>query len=156
MTVKGAKELWERYKYIGLAALAGIILLILPTGERQETKEAEVKVSRDLEREMEEILSNIQGVGQVKVLLTEDTDGALQLARDMEVSGESEYSSSTVVLEGEGGDEPLVVQTVYPSYRGALVVCSGGEDPAVKLTVTEAVAALTGLTSDRITVAKWQ
>ena len=156
MTVKGAKELWERYKYIGAAALVGIILLVLPTGERQETKAAEGKASVDLEREMEEILANIQGVGQVKVLLTEDTDGTLQLARDMEVSGESEYSSSTVVLEGEGGDEPLVVQTVYPAYRGALVVCSGGEDPAVKLTVTEAVAALTGLTSDRITVAKWQ
>ena len=31
MTVKGAKELWERYKYIGAAALVGIILLVLPT-----------------------------------------------------------------------------------------------------------------------------
>jgi stage III sporulation protein AG len=94
-------------------------------------------------------------VGQVKVLLTEDTDGELQLARDTEVKNEA-YSSSAVLLDGGEGDEPLVVQTVYPAYRGALVVCSGGDDPAVKLTVIQAVAALTGLSRDRITVAKWQ
>ena len=33
---------------------------------------------------------------------------------------------------------------------------SGGDAPAVKLTVIQAVAALTGLSRDRITVAKWQ
>ena len=152
MTVKGAKELWERYKYMALAALAGLILLALPSGERTK---AQTPPSRDLEREIEEIISSIQGVGQVKVLLTEDTDGELQLARDTEVKNEA-YSSSAVLLDGGEGDEPLVVQTVYPAYRGALVVCSGGDDPAVKLTVIQAVAALTGLSRDRITVAKWQ
>lgn len=111
MTVKGAKELWERYKYMALAALAGLILLALPSGERTK---AQAPPSRDLEREMEEILSSIQGVGQVKVLLTEDTDGELQLARDTEVKNEA-YSSSAVLLDGGEGDEPLVVQTVYPA-----------------------------------------
>ena len=161
MTVKGAKELWERYKYMALAALAGLILLALPSGERTK---AQAPPSRDLEREMEEILSNISGVGQVKVLLTLDSDGERQLAQDTEVAysgtveAPEDYSrtSSTVLLDGEAGDESLVVRTVYPTYRGALVVCSGGGEPSVKLTVTEAVAALTGLKSDCITVAKWQ
>lgn len=165
MTLEGVKKLWERYKYVGLAALVGMILLALPTGEpAKEEKTETAAVSRDLEREMEEILSNIQGVGQVKVLLTMDSDGERQLAQDTEVaySGSVEapedYSrtSSTVLLDGEAGDESLVVRTVYPTYRGALVVCSGGGEPSVKLTVTEAVAALTGLKSDCITVAKWQ
>ena len=165
MTLEGVKKLWERYKYVGLAALVGMILLALPTGEpAKEEKTETAAVSRDLEREMEEILSNIQGVGQVKVLLTMDSDGERQLAQDTEVAysgtveAPEDYSrtSSTVLLDGEAGDESLVVRTVYPTYRGALVVCSGGGEPSVKLTVTEAVAARTGLKSDCITVAKWQ
>ena len=165
MTLEGVKKLWERYKYVGLAALVGMILLALPTGEpAKEEKTETAAVSRDLEREMEEILSNIQGVGQVKVLLTMDSDGERQLAQDTEVAysgtveAPEDYSrtSSTVLLDGEAGDESLVVRTVYPTYRGALVVCSGGGEPSVKLTVTEAVAALTGLGSDRITVVKCQ
>jgi len=45
---------------------------------------------------------------------------------------------------------------MQPTYRGALVVCQGGGQADVKLAVTEAVAVLTGLPADRITVAKWQ
>ena len=53
-------------------------------------------------------------------------------------------------------EAPVVTRTVYPTYRGALVVCQGGDRADVKLAVTEAVAALTGLSADRITVAKSQ
>ena len=50
----------------------------------------------------------------------------------------------------------VVTRQQYPTYRGALVVCQGGDQADVRLAVTEAVAALTGLSSDRVTVAKWQ
>ena len=60
------------------------------------------------------------------------------------------------VMDGGSGDAPVVTRTVYPTYRGALVVCQGGDRADVKLAVTEAVAALTGLSADRITVAKSQ
>ena len=49
-----------------------------------------------------------------------------------------------------------MARTAYPTYRGALVVCQGGDRADVKLAVTEAVSALTGLSSDRVTVAKCQ
>ena len=160
MKTEGAKKLWERYKYIALVALAGIILLALPTGEQRVEEQETAPATILLQQEMEQILSAINGVGQVKVLLTVDSDGERQLARDTEVRSSGgtaeEYSSSTVLLDGEVGDEPLVVRTLYPTYRGALVVCTGGGDPKVRLTVTEAVTALTGLSADRVTVAKWQ
>ena len=164
MKTEGAKKLWERYKYIALVALAGIILLALPTGEQRVEEQETAPATILLQQEMEQILSAISGVGQVKVLLTLDSDGERQLAQDTElrysgaVSAPEDYSrtSSTVLLEGETGEESLVVKTVYPTYRGALVVCSGADSPEVRLTVTQAVASLTGLSSDRITVAKWQ
>ena len=161
--LKGAGKQWERYKYAAAAAAVGILLLALPTGHSKDRSQSTQELP-SLEREMEEILSEISGVGQVKVLLSVDSDGERELARDTEVrySGDAaapeDYSrtSSTVLLEGDTGDESLVVRTHYPTYRGALVVCSGGNDAVVRLTVTQAVMALTGLSSDRVTVAKWQ
>lgn len=164
--LEGAKKQWQRYKYAALAALLGVALLLFPVGTKSGREEtASLREVQDgLAEEMEKILSSISGVGQVKVLLSVETDGERELAWNTEVnySGSSEapedYSrtSSAVLLEGETGDELQVVRTVYPTYRGALVVCTGGDDPKVRLTVTEAVTALTGLSSDRVTVAKWQ
>lgn len=160
--LKGAVKQWQRYKYAAAAAVMGAALLLLPTGGGGETLRETPE--RDLERELEEILSAVSGVGEVKVLLSVESDGEKELARDTEVrySGSTDapedYSrtSSAVILEGERGDESLVIRSSAPTYRGAVVVCSGGDRPEVRLAVTEAVTALTGLTSDRVAVAKWQ
>ena len=163
---EGAKKTWERYKYAALAALVGVGLLLIPAGKGENTqqKTAEVFQNGQLQQQMEEILSMMSGVGEVKVLLTVDSDGERRLAQTTELSYSGEvtapedYSrrSETVLVEGDGGEEAVVVRTLYPTYRGALVVCGGGDRAEVRLAVTEAVAALTGLTSDQITVAKWQ
>ena len=63
-------------------------------------------------------------------------------------------SSNTVVTVGKGsGNQDVVpIQTVAPQFRGALVVCPGGNSAQVRLKIIEAVSALTGLGSDRISV----
>ena len=166
MKTEGVRKLWNRYKFVGLIVLIGMGLLLWPSGNGTGTavsRESAVQ-SRDLETEMAEILSAMSGVGQAKVLLTVDSDGERQLAENTELaySGNTaapeDYSrrSETVLVEGSAGDEAVVVRRQYPTYRGALVVCQGGDRAEVQLAVTEAVAALTGLPADRITVAKWQ
>ena len=166
MKTEGVRKLWNRYKFVGLIVLIGMGLLLWPSGNGTGTavsRESAVQ-SRDLETEMAEILSAMSGVGQAKVLLTVDSDGERQLAENTELaySGNTaapeDYSrrSETVLVEGSAGDEAVVVRKQYPTYRGALVVCQGGDRAEVQLAVTEAVAALTGLSADRITVAKWQ
>ena len=71
-------------------------------------------------------------------------------------AGASDYSrtSETVLLDLNDQEAPIVTRILYPTYRGALVVCQGGDRADVRLAVTEAVSVLTGLSSDRITVAK--
>jgi stage III sporulation protein AG len=153
-----------------VVVLVGIVLLIWPTGEREgqktsvvpEKKEAEEL--RELEEQMEAILSSMSGVGQVQVLLTLESDGEKQLAQDaeLEYSGNTaaptDYSkrSEPILVEGDCGEETVVVKRIFPTYRGALIVCQGGGNPEVQLIVTQAVMSLTGLSADRITVAKWQ
>ena len=165
---EGVRRRWDKYKFVALVALAGAVLLLWPggggeTAERASPREVSA-VQAELQEEMEDILGRIQGVGEVRVLLTVESDGERQLAQDSELSysgstaAPEDYSRSTqtVLVDSGSGDAPVVTRTVYPTYRGALVVCQGGDRAEVKLAVTEAVAALTGLSADRITVAKSQ
>ena len=46
----------------------------------------------------------------------------------------------------------VVTRETYPQYRGALVVCEGGGNDAVRLQVVSAVSALTGLGADKISI----
>lgn len=170
MKVEGVRKAWDKYKFVALVVLVGAVLLLWPSGEKTvsstsgQTAAESMTDTAQLQREMEEILSKISGVGQVQMMLTVDTDGQRQLAQDVElsysgsVSAPEDYSrsSQTVLVDGGSGDETVVTETRYPTYRGALVVCEGGDRADVRLAVTEAVAALTGLPASRITVAKWQ
>lgn len=168
LKAEGVRKIWDRYKYAALVALIGAGLLLWPGGRDSPgggpsigQRESEPP---DLQTQLEEILATVSGVGQVRVLLTADSDGERQLAQDTELdySGSTaapeDYSrrSETVLVKGGSGTEPVTVRQTYPTYRGALVVCQGGDRAEVRLAVTEAVAALTGLTTDRVAVVKWQ
>ena len=164
---EGVRKLWDRYKYAALVVLIGAGLLLWPSGkggtEKTLRQQSGTEETRDIQAEMEDILGTVSGVGQVKVMLTVDSDGERQLAQDTEltysgsVESPEDYSrrSETVLTDGDG-DGTVVTRTLYPTYRGALVVCQGGDRADVRLAVTEAVSSLTGLSTDRITVAKWQ
>lgn len=170
MKLEGAKKLWNRYKYGMLVLAVGVVLLVWP-GRGVSSPAAESgrpdedclrTEARELETRLENILQTIRDVGTVQVLLTLESDGERQLAENTELSyrgsaaAPEDYSrrSEPVLTEGTGGEESIVTRRSYPVYRGALVVCQGGGRAAVRLTVTEAVAALTGLSADRITVAE--
>lgn len=163
---EGARRIWNRYKYAALVILAGAGLLLWPGSGRLTSppSRAEEEEAQDLQTELESILGAMSGVGEVRVLLTVDSDGERKLAQDtdLDYSGDTaspeDYSrrSSTVLVGGGSEQKAVVVRTMYPTYRGALVVCQGGGNPAVQLAVTQAVSALTGLPTDRVTVAKCQ
>ena len=49
------------------------------------------------------------------------------------------------------GGYRIVFMDLYPEYKGALIIAENA-GAAIKLEITNAVSALTGLTSDKITV----
>lgn len=161
------KQLWSRWKYAALVAALGVALLLLPTGGGRQTElPAAGEAAWDLtetEGRMEAILSRISGVGELHLMLTAEAGEERRLAQDTALAYQGdpaapeEYQRTTeTVLSGGSEDAPVVTQTRCPVWRGALVVCQGGDDAQVKLAVTQAVAALTGLGSDRISVIKCQ
>ena len=160
------------YKYVALVLLAGLLLLLWPGQGGERTEEVPVASQTmdsgggDLQklcREMENILSEIEGAGRLRLMLTLEDEGEKKLAGDssLRYSGQTaspddyERTAETVVLSRSGGgEEPVVICQQAPRFRGALVVCEGGDVPAVRLAVIQSVSALTGLGADKISVVK--
>ncbi len=154
----------EKYKYVLLVAAVGVVLLLWPTGDGGGTKEtAEVLQTGlfetgELEKKLEKALSQVEGAGEVTVVLTLEGGPRQVVARDTSSkwSGEETQEESTVVLadQGSGSERAVELQQLSPGYRGALVVSPGAGQPQVRLALTQAVSALTGLGADRISVCK--
>lgn len=155
----------KRYKFVFVVIAAGIILLSIPT-KTQKAKNAESQGVAGgeedfsvaaLEEELSEILSKIEGAGEVSVMLTVRSGMERIFATDRdsaETDEKYELREETVVISTDSGEEVVLIGQNYPTFQGALVVCPGGNDPKVQLALTRALSALTGLSSNRITVCK--
>ena len=155
---KEGKRYFEKYKFLLLILALGIFLMNFPS----ETKETEgenpvvIAETTDLEQRLQEILRQIQGVGEVRVLLTEASGEAYFYQEDAQMGSEGTVTRrETVIIRDENrGETGLVRETHGPTYRGAMIVCQGGDNTLVKLAVIEAVGNVTGLPSSRISVLK--
>lgn len=149
-----------KYKYPILIVLVGLGLMLLPERETAEPALVPAETVREdsLEDRLEIILAQIEGAGQVRVLLTEDTGRETLYQTDS--SSESSDSGSrrtddTVLIQDSARMESaLIRQVMEPKYRGAVVLCQGAEAPAVRLAIVEAVRCVTGLGADKISVLK--
>ena len=64
------QEYLKKYKYLLFILLLGILLMILPEQKKDTViVQEEVEETEDLEKSLEEILSNLSGAGKVEVLL---------------------------------------------------------------------------------------
>ena len=158
----GLNKLWDRYKYMLLIVLAGLLLLMLPSGrsEKKATHEgARMEFGFDveaMEHKLAHTLSQIQGAGEVSVLLTLRESERQVLAQDVRTSERDQNTTAVIVSQGSGMEQPVRIQSLYPRYQGALVVCDGGGDPSVRLELLAAVRALTGLSTEKISICQRQ
>ena len=161
--MKQVTERWKelgKYRYALLVAALGALLMLLPAGRgRDRPPEPESPGGagqfrlEEFEVRLEKILSRIRGAGRVDVVLTLDGGSRQILAQDQEHRGQGEGSTTTVTVGGGSGTQQVVpLQTIAPKFRGALVVCPGGDMPGVRLQLIQALSALTGLRADRISV----
>ena len=141
--------------------------MLLPTGTgqgKQETtapsseKETAAATMVSMEERLSKILSQVAGAGNVRVLLTEATgvQTVYQENRDATEGSQSILTrTDTVILSDSGhGQVGLVSQVNPPTYLGAIVLCQGADQSAVRLAITQAVANATGLGYHKITVLK--
>ena len=143
--------LFGKYKYPILVVLVGLALLLLPGREAEEPAvPAQTVTEESLEQRLEALLTQIEGAGAVRVLLTEDTGRETLWQTDTD----SDRENTVIVEDSDRNETGLVRRTRSPSYRGAVILCQGADVPSVKLAIVEAVRCVTGLGADRISVQK--
>ena len=124
--------------------------------------------SESLERRLEDILKNIDGVGDVKVFInysessetvamynenskkstTEETDKSGGVRKVEETDSQKEV----IYQEQNGNKTPIVQKTIEPKIEGAIITAKGASDINVKTNIIQAVEAATGLATHKIQV----
>jgi stage III sporulation protein AG len=174
---KNWRYYFDRYKYLAIVVLAGVVLLMIPAGSPESAtgppnpadalaRETHTAFSAEaMERRLQEALAQIAGVGRVTVLLTV-TGGPTVVYAENErsrirgnweegqaTSQETDTERQVVMSSAAGATAPVTESMRYPDFVGALVICDGAADPTVRLRIAEAVSRLTGLTFDKIAIA---
>ena len=154
----------NKYKYVALVLLVGIILMLIPVGETndvsvREHKEISDPVSeKSLEEKLSDVLSNLEGAGNVEVMLTVATGEEViyQIDEDQSDSNgvKNNHTKTVTVTDSERNQGGLVKQIIPQQYKGAIVLCSGANDPTVRLQIVDAVSRVTGLGANSISVLK--
>lgn len=144
----------KKFQYFLIVLAAGVLIMLFPENEPVQTEviSTEASVKLDLEEKLEDLLSQISGVGKTEVLLTESHGSEIIYQTD---NGHSTSGNETVILTDSSRNQyGLIKKTLPPAYKGAVVVCKGADSARVRLNVVDAVMRATGLSSDCITVLK--
>lgn len=150
------KTLVLKYRYVVLVLLAGILLMLLPTGQNHSAASTEpaLQAAADLQEELAELLSHLEGAGKVRVLLTEAEGSQTLYQSDGEDRSDSQKTDTVLVTGSDRAQTGLIRRVDPPKYRGAVILCQGAGRSSVRLAVVEAVANATGLPTNKISVLK--
>lgn len=158
------RQFLAKYKHVFLIFLLGILLMLLPTGEKKQQQAAQMpqaeatQQTQTLQEQLSALLSQMEGAGKVQVLLTlaSGEKTLYQTNEDSATASQSETKrTDTVILTDSNRNEAgLVRQVDPPTYLGAVVLCQGAENSAVRLAITEAISNATGLGYHKITILK--
>lgn len=148
-----------------LALLLGILLLAAGRSfsdskeeELPQTVAATETADRATERRMAEILSKIQGAGQVDVMLTYRQTEEKTIAHNetREENGETLRTEQTAILleDGDGATQPLVLTETGPVVEGVVIAAQGADSPAVAAALNQAAQALLDVPAHKVAVLK--
>ena len=155
---------FKRYRIFLIVALCvGVIMIILSnktTGFEQSNNLSTVNeenetvdnstYNKDIERKLEAILREVNGVGEVKVFVLYETGEEKLVLKDSDGRG-----GENTVIFSEGGDkEPFIYKNISPQIGGVMVVSEGAENLVVKSDIADAVSGVLGIPLHKVKVLK--
>lgn len=157
--LKKISILISKYKYPLAILLLGVGLMLLPKKEEKSKEQTQAPPQQEeisMEQQLSDILSQVKGAGRVEVMLTIKEGEEILYQIDTNTSqGDSSASASydTVIISDKNRSQSALVRQVYgPKYQGAIILCSGANDPTVRLAIVDAVSKITGLGADKISI----
>ena len=130
--IEGNKRLWK----VGLVIALGVVLIIISSFFGADTEKEDTGVrsleeyKAELEGELAELCSDVQGVGRCKVLIT------------FERGAQSTYKGSNLI------------ENKPPKVLGVTVVCRGADSDYVKSELTKMITALFDIGANRVAILK--
>ena len=179
-----------------LILLCGVVLLLLPTSDKEKEKDDSLpditqgddregsetqsgnamdgvmdidEYVKQMEERIEKQLALVEGVGNVKVMITLESTSEKIVLKDENVTketikeedaqggtrdNESMTTSDESVLVGDGSSYPYTLKENMPYIQGVAVVAQGGGDAKVKQEIIEAIQVLFGVPIHNIKVMK--
>lgn len=181
------KKGWKEFKKTDWAAIAltGVLLLVIAmpdSGQKVQknsavdenveketiktTKQSDETYAQNLERRLETILGQMDGVGKVKVMITLADSGETILGKDVKTEKKSVTETDSdggnrTTIEQKSEEEtiydetrPYVEKEILPKVEGVLVVAQGGANSAVVSNISDTVMALFKVDAHKIKVVK--
>lgn len=156
----------------------GLLFVLLTWPQNKQTEKTDsvipetktwLSYEEKTEQNLKEILSRVEGAGEVEVMITYRTseEKILQEERTVEevkeqesqengtIREQTEYREETnSLMTGGNEDTPYVVKELMPEIEGVLVLAEGADRAAVKADIIDAIRALFPIDSHKIKVLK--
>lgn len=140
----------------------------LANTEQNSTTNNIIKTDESLEEKLKNILTKIQGVGEVEVCLnySESSEIVAMYNENSKVSSTEETDKSggtrkieetdtqkDIIYQEENGEKtPITQKVVQPKIEGAIITAKGASNANTKNNIIQAVEAVTGLATHKIQV----
>lgn len=166
---------------IALIILAGIMLILCSFGGEKKEKDISDNVVNEsstnenytasMERKLEELLGHVEGVGNVKVMITIKATGEKNILTEKPYSKSSlkeedgsggtrneedmSMDCNTVYITDESGNTiPYVINESTPLIEGVAVIAEGGGDASVKEKIINVIKSLFNIEANKISISK--
>ncbi len=136
--------------------------------ENESVVDASTNTTNELETKLENILSKIQGVGEVNVFINYSESSEIvpmynenkktSNTQETDTSGgtrvtQQEDSQKEIIYEEKNNTKsPITQRVVEPKIEGAIITAKGASNADVKTNIIQAVEAATGLATHKIQV----
>ena len=136
-----------------------------------EKDDGDGSYTQEVENRLEALLSSMDGVGEVKVMVTlsssveqvveKDVHYGMDTTKETDSAGgsrdvvNSKQEETTVYVTDQAGNKtPYISKTLEPAIEGVTVVAQGGGNAVVQKNITDVIQALFGVEAHKIKVVK--
>ena len=122
---------------------------------------------KNLESRLENLLSNVDGVGNVKVMITlsygkeiviaDDINSSLISTKEIDKSGttretqDKKTESKKIIIDGK---DPLILKEIQPKVEGVIIIAEGGDDIYIKQELIKSAQTILNVDAHKIQVLK--
>lgn len=162
--IKKVKHI-EIYLAVGLAVIVALIYFgtigsssssNINTSTKDDNSNIKFSSSQEyvgyLENKLENVLTDVKGVGDVNVILTLEKGFEYVYVTEEETkttaNGTIVTTSNVVMIDGQ----PVLKEEIYPIIKGIVVVASGANDINVKLNILTILQTVVNIDSSKINI----